>query len=233
MSKVALWSTFFVGIFVVSVYILGISDRNSDMGNKVDLAKNNDASSESDALLASLVSELSKTNRSLNTMKSEVKNISASYIKLAQRVEELSSGMDLPDIEISELDHQDYSRLSNEEFEKSINREKAAYDAEIVDFTWSAKAEGELEQGLEDKQDELNFSIVSARCRTTRCKTIVSFDNYELAEEYGNRLAEIQIPGLNCAQSIFLPVPSDISVRYEAELLLDCSAQVQGLVQSN
>jgi hypothetical protein len=98
---------------------------------------------------------------------------------------------------------------------------------EEVDINWAIKAESDLETGLNELMQQFEFEIVGFECRTTRCNAAVLFENYEIAKNYGGRLAEFAIHGLNCAQSIYLPPPLDTSVRYQANLLLDCTQQVQ------
>lgn len=107
-------------------------------------------------------------------------------------------------------------------FEQNIQMEKEAFEAESVDFDWALSAENDLELGLESATENLGVTIVSSTCKTTRCKAVVAFDNYELAEQYGSHLAETLIPNLNCAHSIWLPRPDDTSASYHAELMLNC-----------
>lgn len=120
---------------------------------------------------------------------------------------------------------------STPSFEQYLAQQEQAFASEIVDFTWAPDAERDLESGLAEMAEAGNFDLMDYQCRTTRCSATVAFENYDLAVLNGNRLAEAEIPGLNCAQSIALPSPGDPSARYQANLLLDCSDQVQGKVQ--
>jgi hypothetical protein len=114
------------------------------------------------------------------------------------------------------------------EFEQKFQQEQAEYENEPMDFNWAPQAEIDLEMGLKKYESQLKFELVNFECRTTRCQANVVFENYELAQEHGNRLAEIALPGLNCSQSVYLPIPNDTSMAYQAKLLLDCRQLIHG-----
>lgn len=178
--------------------------------------------------ISQLATQLEKTNRALVSMQDQID-------RLNQRIEKASISENNPKAsDINEdLSPEEYAQLADEQFRSYVQSEINTYDAESTDLHWSDRAETQLETGLETYEDKFQFTMVSSTCKTTRCKTVVSFDSYELAEEYGTRLAEVAIPGMNCAQAIYLPEPNYISARYEANLLLDCTEQIQGRVQPN
>lgn len=160
-----------------------------------------------------------RNNENISSLKQEMRKLSALTQDSPAQSDESTQSAEAP--EPDEYEHP---------FERKLLRERSEFDNEIVDFTWAPTAENDLDSGLGDLQDQLGFELVNAECRTNRCKATVAFDNYELAELHGSQLAEVSIPGLNCAQSIVLSRPGDTSASYQAELILDCTQQVQGKV---
>jgi|GEM_PF-4281341 len=171
--------------------------------------------------------EIRKNREALESIRNEyAKNIA----EINNRLDTLSANTTNNTAEIIE-ENEDQDLQAIHDFENAIAQEQEQFEEELVDFTWAPKAEVNLEVGLDELQQELSFELVDSQCRTTRCNATVVFENYALAEQYGNQLAEVSIPGLNCAQSISLPQPGDTSAGYQANLLLDCSQQVLGNVQ--
>lgn len=162
-------------------------------------------------------------SKNLNT----IRQIEQQLAQLSQRPE---SSLDPISVEPT---HDSNGEAPSHDVHDFIEKETQAYNSEVVDFTWAPEAENTLESGLTDLATNLGFEVANSECRTSRCNATITFDNYNLAEKHGHRLAEASIPGLNCAQSIALPPPSDASARYEVNLMLDCSQQIQGLVQSH
>jgi hypothetical protein len=175
--------------------------------------------------LDELFSKIEQNKRSMEIINGQNRTAIAA---LKQKVDSLNESQFVNDgfIESEEEVLVSADKTTNE-FEQMIQKEQIAFENEEIDINWASKAESDLVTGLNDLMQQFEFEIVSSECRTTRCNAAVSFENYELAKNYGGRLAEFTIPGLNCAQSIYLPPPLDTSVRYQANLLLDCSQLVQ------
>lgn len=103
---------------------------------------------------------------------------------------------------------------------------------DVVDSSWSQSATVSLAQALAGWGQEFGFVVESAECKTKLCRTTVTWDDYEQASRTGRFLAERIIPGLNCAQSIWLRQPESPNQAYTADLYLDCSDLRAGLVSA-
>lgn len=104
------------------------------------------------------------------------------------------------------------------------------HEEDPVDLEWAGPAEKHLNEGLQSLSEKMRLSVLNAECKTEMCRAEVEWENYATAKESGLRLAEVIVPGLNCAQSIWLDEPKDPDSRYSAKLYLDCANQRAGLV---
>lgn len=127
--------------------------------------------------------------------------------------------------EPNDINQDDLLEIANREFADNKIKEIEAFESEAIDFNWSLTAESNLENALHEKANLTGFQILSSECKTTRCKAVVEFSNYDSAIQNGTQLAEAVIPNLNCMQSIYMPEPSDVSAKYQAELMLNCASQ--------
>jgi hypothetical protein len=113
------------------------------------------------------------------------------------------------------------------EYVAYVAREEEAFANDAPDTTWSAQAAYQLRAQLDTVKDGLGFAVSSYACKATRCRAEVYFDSAADAMEHSGRLAEMQIPGLNCTRTATVD-PSDEN---RTLLFLDCSDLRAGLAE--
>ncbi len=175
--------------------------------------------------LSDVLSKLEETRMLVENYKNDI-DIEISEIRQSTRENAKNDGSSEVESGASETDGLE----EQQQIELALIEENEAYDNEIVDFSWAPEAESNIDDGLSQLKENVDFEIIGSECKTNRCVATVQFQNYESAVENGNLFAEMSFPGLNCAQSTYLPEPNDVSASYQADLMLDCSQQNQGLV---
>ena len=220
--------TLLIGVVFLFIYFISI---NKNTYSESPLYSSNSEQGNYDSNIDRLILAISENkNTIIDIEKSNaelIKNINARLNKMDTL---FANPITADEIVLEELEEEENDKDDLDHF---VQEEKESYEAEAVDFSWAPKAESDLEFGLNELAPRLHFDLLNSECRTTRCNATVEFENYELATKHGAQLAEAPFSGLNCATSIGLPIPSDASARYQTNLILDCSQQIRGIVESN
>jgi hypothetical protein len=114
------------------------------------------------------------------------------------------------------------------EYVAYVAREEEAFANDAPDTTWSAQAAYQLRAQLDTVKDGLGFAVSSYACKATRCRAELYFESAANATEHSGRLAEMQVPGLNCARTTTID-PTDEN---RTLLFLDCSDLRAGLAEA-
>ncbi len=215
-------------ITLILLFIYFISIKKNSYGESSLYSSNTESKYDSSKIDRLILAISENKNTIKDTEKSNAELIKSISARLDHMDKLLANPVQAEEVVLDEPEEEENVNGDLNDF---IQKENESYQAEMIDFSWAPKAESDLEFGLSELASRLHFDLVNSECRTTRCNATVDFENYELAAKYGARLAEIPLRGLNCAKSIGMPIPGDTSARYQANLILDCSQQIEGKVQ--
>jgi hypothetical protein len=82
-------------------------------------------------------------------------------------------------------------------------------------------AESSLQNDLNKMAPPLGASVRTVDCGTTMCVAELEWRSYADAKNSSKQFAQSHY-AMNCARTIFIPPPSDLSESYSAKLVLDC-----------
>jgi hypothetical protein len=106
------------------------------------------------------------------------------------------------------------------------NHERDASDPE-----WALEASQALVGDLTTLGEKLGFTVGPTDCKTTTCRSTITFGSYADAQANGARLAEEYFGGLNCVQRVRQSRSQDPNGPSTAHLYLDCTDLRAGVVQ--
>lgn len=92
---------------------------------------------------------------------------------------------------------------------------------EAIDASWAREAQGAFASDFAALTQGQSFQVRRIDCRSTTCVTTLEWPSYAEATQ-GYALLLQHSYGMDCARSILLPEPADLSARYQADLFLDC-----------
>jgi len=98
-----------------------------------------------------------------------------------------------------------------------------AHERDAADPQWAPSATKGFVGGLTALGEKAGFTVGQTECKTTSCRSVVTWPNYAAARATGAQLVEHYFGGLNCGQKIRLSEPSDPNAPYSAQLYLDCT----------
>ena len=97
------------------------------------------------------------------------------------------------------------------------------FTADPVDPVWTRKATTQLTTTITTVGEKLGYKVVDSECRTQYCRATLRWSDATHAQERGRHLAEMTIPGLNCAQTSWVPDPEPGASEQTTKLFLDCA----------
>lgn len=95
------------------------------------------------------------------------------------------------------------------------------HSREPVDPSWAREAQGSFTSDFVGLAQGQPFEVRGVDCRSTTCVTTLEWPSYAEATQ-GYALLLQHAYRLDCARTLLLPEPADVTARYQAQLLLDC-----------
>jgi hypothetical protein len=108
--------------------------------------------------------------------------------------------------------------LQQAKFERALQ----AHRAEPIDPSWAPRTERSLSANFESLASLAHFRLDGINCRMTSCEADVTFNRYQDAQQNFTKILHKNYD-VNCAATILIPPPDDLSGRYRSSVLLDCA----------
>jgi hypothetical protein len=106
---------------------------------------------------------------------------------------------------------------------KQIADADRRFTSDPVDPKWTPKATSQLTTSVTTAGEKLGYKLLDAECRTQYCRATLRWSNPDHAHDRGHELAEMTIPGLNCAQTSWIPDTEPGATELTTKLFLDCA----------
>jgi hypothetical protein len=117
------------------------------------------------------------------------------------------------------LSYDEQKKQTGDRIKALVNR----FETEGRDPRWASGAARSLELDTLSLSKKLGFAVKRVECKTSVCVSEMEWPNYEAARHGFSALLANNYD-LNCARTLSMPRPSDVSVPYSAQLLMDCES---------